>query len=737
MRRLLTSNLSRLVGAILLVVLLALRIADPIFVSNLRNQAFDTYQRISPRPYTRQPVAIVDIDERSLAQVGQWPWPRTRIAELIARLSAQGTVVTGFDIVFSEPDRLSPPRIAADNPSIPDTIRESLSAMPSNEAAMAKAMQSSRVVLGETISRAREANCDPQADGETPHAAVGPDPKGSLVAFTRLVRNLETLTAAAAGRGLFTANPDPDGVFRRVPLVFNACDSLRLTLTLEMLRIATGGKPFLLRSDAAGISSVNVGGVAIPTDQLGRLWPWFSQTQPARYVSATDVLSGSLPAGRLAGHLVIVGTSSVGLEDYRATPIDAAMPGVEIHAQILETILTGQYLVRPNYAIGMELVFVGIAGLLAIIILPWIGAVRAALAAIIAASAFGAGSYFAFTEYRLLIDPTYPIGATLTLFVAMATGNYIREEFERRRIRSAFGQYLAPAMVEKLESDPESLNLGGELRELTILFTDVRGFTALSESYKSDPEALTHLMNEFLSVMSEAIIEHVGTVDKYMGDAIMAFWNAPLETPDHELHACHAAIAMQANVKELNRRRLENWQDGDLPFHEIVVGVGVNSGDCVVGNMGSAMRFDYTAIGDTVNLASRLEGQSKPFGVPIVLGQATALAVQDEVAVLEIDKIRVKGKGEPEHIYALLGDEKMRRSDDFNALVKVNDTMLDLYRRRQWKRALSKIDEFPPLCMRLNINLDGYLGNYAARIRDFHANPPPRGWDAVHVATEK
>ncbi len=732
--------IARLAGLALLLALLALRVADPLFLSAIRNQGFDILQRLHPRPEVKQPIVIVDIDEKSLQQVGQWPWPRSDVARLVDRLTAMGAVVVGFDIVFAEPDRLSPDRVAEDNPDLPEAVRTDLLKLPSNEQVLADALKRSRVVVGETSVRLDDKSLAggdrPIAD--IPHAALGGDPTPFLLKFPKLVQNLPVISEAAAGHGLFTVEPDPDGIFRRVPLVMQVEDHIRLGLSAEMLRIATGGQAFAIRTGNAGLEGIVVGGVFVPTDGSGRVWPWFNASSRDRYVSAGSVLSGEAPPDKIAGHLVVVGTSAVGLEDFRATPVANFMPGVEIHAQIIENILTQQFLYRPAYAIGMELVFTFAFGILVIWLVPRIGAFYSFFAAVSVLGLVASGTLWAFYAHRMLIDASFPGGALAAVFMLMATANYMREEQQRRQIRSAFGQYLSPALVDRLADHPEQLVLGGETRELTLLFTDVRGFTTISESFKSNPQGLTKLMNHFLTALSRAILERDGTIDKYMGDAIMAFWNAPVDLPDHAMRACRAGVDMMKRVETVNaERRKEAPADAAEPFHELKIGIGINSGPCVVGNMGSDMRFDYTALGDTVNLASRLEGQSKPYGVAIVLGDNTATVVADTLAVIEIDLIRVKGKNEPERIHALLGVEEMLADDRFKALKQANREMLDGYRSQAWDAAAAKLAEVERLAETLGTDLEHYIELYGERIADFRTNPPAPEWDGVYVATSK
>ncbi len=737
MRRFWTKNgLSRLSGLVLLALLVAIRVLDPLPVSLGRNLAFDGFQRLEPREYSPAPVAIIDIDDPSITELGQWPWPRSDLARLVDNAMAAGAVAIAFDVLFSEPDRLSPDRIASDNDRLNEGTREALRALPSNDAIFADAVSRGRIVLGQTSIRTAGASdqrgTEPPKDA--PHALLGPDPRPMLMRFPELVENLPALEAAASGRGVFSVRPDPDGVFRRVPLVMLAEDTLRLGLTPELLRVATGGDSFAIRSNAAGVDGIVVARQMIKTDRTGAVRPYLTPSLRTRYVSAADVIENRVPAGRLAGHLILVGTSAIGLEDYRATPLGVAMAGVEVHAQILENILTGTLLERPNYAIGVELVAVVLLGLLAILLVPVMAARRVVVSTILLLAAYVLFTWLLFDRGRMLVDPTFPVLSTLLIAGVLTTANYLREERQRREIRGAFGQYVAPALVERLQDNPESLRLGGETKELTLLFSDVRGFTTISESFKDDPHGLTVLMNTFLTVLSDAILKEGGTIDKFMGDAVMAFWNAPLDMEDHARAGCRAALEMRTAVEELNARRIA--EAGDMPVHRIDVGVGLNTGSCVVGNMGSDTRFDYTALGDTVNLASRLEGQSKPYGVGIVLGESTAGAVRDEMAVIELDLIRVKGKLEPARIFALLGDASVKAEPDTQQVMALNVEMLGAYRSQDWAAAETALAAMEASGAEA-LGLAGYLELYRARIEEFRAVPPGAEWDGVYVATSK
>ncbi|MBX9710834.1 MAG: adenylate/guanylate cyclase domain-containing protein, partial [Xanthobacteraceae bacterium] len=615
---------ARLLCLILLPAMVGLRVWDPPLVEELRVRVFDNYQIIRPREITERPVVIVDIDEKSLAKLGQWPWPRTRVADLVQRLTDLGAAAIAFDIVFAEPDRLSP-SIAADGfRDLDETTRNKLRSLPSNDQVLAAVLKKSPVVLGESGLP----YVIPQPEVKLPLtglATLGGDPQPYLLNFPGLLRNIPILEEAAPGRGLFTIRTERDGIVRRVPMIMMAQDNLMPSLTFEMLRVVTKADTILVKSDNAGVKSVGVPGFEIPTDRNGQLWVHFAKHDNARYISALDVLEGRIPAEVVAQRLILIGTSAVGLLDVKTTPLDPVMPGVEVHAQVLEAALTGQVLSQPNYAIGAELLAALLFSLAIIWFAPILSPLRLlAFGAVVVALLVGT-SWYLFVYEKLLIDFTFPLAVSTAIYLTLVYSSYMSEQRQRRRIRSAFSQYLSPALVEQLAQSPEKLKLGGEERDMTIMFSDVRGFTTISESFKHDPQGLTSLMNRFLTPLTNAILDRKGTIDKYMGDAIMAFWNAPLDDSVHQVNACDAALDMLDSIDYLNAERAREAEEEGKTFIPLNVGIGLNTGTCVVGNMGSNLRFDYSVLGDSVNLASRLEGQSKSYGVPIIAGSRTAL----------------------------------------------------------------------------------------------------------------
>ena len=673
-------------GAILLA-LLALRVWDPDPVTIVCDRTFDFYQVIQPRPTADTAVLVVDLDEASLAEFGQWPWPRTLVADLLANLFNAGAVVVGFDVVFAEPDRLSPDQIANQLVGLDSDTKAALLALPSNDAILADVFRQTRVVVGRAALPEPTAQQNTAAPARPAMANVGGDPDPFLPEFAGMLRNIPELEAAAAGHGMLSLTPELDGIVRRVPALLKVDGKIYPAFALEVLRVATGQTAMAIRTNEAGIDSVVIAGTRLPTDRNGRLWVHYAKRTGERVVSAASVLNRTAPNATIAGKLVLVGTSAVGLQDIKTTPLEGGVPGVEIHAQILDIILAQSFLIRPNFALGLELGVTLIVALIVIGLVPAVGAVWTLLVGGLAALVLIAGSWALYATQGLLIDATYPAAVAFAVYALLTYLSYIREELERRQVRAAFSQYMSPSLVAELAEHPDRLKLGGETKEMTILFCDVRGFTTISESYKADPQGLTTLINDLLTPLTDAILERRGTIDKYMGDCVMAFWNAPLDDPRHASNACQAALAMSAAIEQLNAKRRAQAEADGTAFLAVQVGVGVNTGTCVVGNMGSRQRFDYSVVGDAVNLASRLEGQSKPYGVTIVVGPETAATVGAEFALLELDLIAVKGKREAVCIFALLGNAEVRRDTAFRTLTEDHAALLKAYRGQDWPAA--------------------------------------------------
>lgn len=730
----------RPVAVLLLILALMWNNADPGgFLEIGRAKVFDFYQQIKPRERpAERPVVVVDIDEASLAALGQWPWSRVTVAEIVANLFNAGAAVVAFDMVFAEPDRLSPANVADSLVELDAATVRRLKALKSNDDILADIFtQAGRVVLGQTAVGEVLPGHERDEMPKTSVAALNGDPGPYLEHHVALLRNIPVLDKAAAGRGIFNVAPEPDGVVRRIPAAIMVGETPYPALSVEMLRVALGEVSILTRmrhpSDPTrGIQDIVIRPNVVQTDPEGRIFLYAAPYDRRAYLSAKDVRDATFDPALVAGKLVIIGTSAAGLLDIRTTALDRWIPGVDIHAQIIETVLSGMQLQVPLDAAALEIGATIGAALLMIVLVPMIGARWTLLVFLGVAGALVAWSWGHFVGDRALYDPIFPLLSALILFVQLTYWGYASEEAQRRQVRTAFGRYLSPALVEKLAADPSHLKLGGEMRDMTLLFCDVRGFTTISELF--DAQGLTRLINRFLTPMTNVILDRFGTIDKYMGDCIMAFWNAPLDDADHARHACESALVMMENLGPLNEALEREAKEEGRRHVPIKVGIGLNSGGVCVGNMGSDQRFDYSVLGDTVNLASRLEGQSKPYGVTIVIGDETRMRAPD-YAALELDLIKVKGKTEAVRVWTLLGRPAMAREDWFLALEKAHKAMLEAYRGQDWAGARALLARCRDLKGELAI--DGFYTLMDERIAAFEANPPGPDWDGVFTATSK
>ena len=723
------------------------------FLDAWRNKVFDYYQEIKPREVPtpeNKPVTIIDLDEQSLETIGQWPWPRNIIAQMVENLMQMGAVLVAFDIVFAEPDRMNPSSVASTLVGLDDATKEKLLGLKSNDQIFADVIRKSRVVLG-------QAGRPSETEG-----VKGPPVKKSVAVqklsksasepyvfipkFPSLVRNVPVIEQAATGRfgghGIFSVVPGKDGIVRNVPAFFGHDGQYFPALAIEMLRIATGRPTILAKVNDAGMVEAAIAkGLTVTTDRIGQVWPYFSKRDWDKYVSAAKVLDGTADPAKIKGKLTIVGTSAVGLRDIRSIPTERDIPGVEVHAQLIEAIVHSKYLVRPNYADVAELSILLVGGIIMIILVPWVGAKWTAVLFIMVAGGSMGTSWYLFSEKLYLLDATYAVFGIAVMYTSMTYAGYAREEAERRQTRDAFSKYLSPDMVKRVAGDPGALKLGGDQRKMTLLFCDVRGFTTISEQF--DAVGLTALINKLLTPLTNVILKRKGTIDKYMGDCIMAFWNAPLDDDDQEFNGCTSALAMLGEMEPLNERlRLEAEAEGRKHI-PLKVGIGLNTGTCVVGNMGSDMRFDYSVLGDAVNLAARLEGQSKSYGMNVVLGPNTRNEIKDRLATIDLDYIQVKGKTTGTYIYGLMGDGEVLADPKFVKLQRLIFDAQETYRAQQWDDAQQMFDEIRDLGSdankpwKLEANLHVLCDLYDERIAEYKANPPAPDWDGVFIATSK
>ena len=715
-----------LIGFAILVSFLPIFNPLKIFTS-LQNYSFDSFQRILPREvYSEDPVVIIDIDDRSLAMIGQWPWSRDQLANLTNQ--AYASAALGFDIMFAESDRTNPQNLITSY-SLNKTLAKELSALPSNDELFAEAINNhGTVVLGQALN-----NKDNKKPFEAKFGLVtqGDEPKQFITNYLGAQNNIQLLNKSAAGIGSMSIGNN-EAIVRQLPTFERVENQLVPSLALEMTRVAVGASTFQIKSSNAsseeaygaqtGINHIKLGPLTIPTTPEGNVWVYYTPTKNIPAVSAVDVISGAIPPEFFEGKVALVGTSAAGLLDLRSTPTEKNIPGVTIIAQFIQQIFANEFLQRPDWLFGAEF----LAGLsLAVLItlsIQALGPIGGLSVLIVGSGGIVTSSYYFFKSKLFLVDPISPLIISLSVYIAVTFFNFLFTELERSRVRGAFSQYLSPEMVNRLAESSESLVLGGERKEMTFLFSDIRGFTKISEQYKDDPEALTQLINQLLTVLSNAILDHGGTIDKYMGDCIMAFWNAPTDQQDHRQLAIQAAHSMNEALDQFN-----NEAKVDLDF-ELEIGIGINSGNCIVGNMGSDKRFDYTVLGDAVNLASRLESQSSNYGLHMILGENTYIN-DSPFTIIEIDKIAVKGKSNAETIYTCLKPENKWTEE----LMEKHKAFLSKYRNQSWESANLLIDELISSPNELNL----YYKHMRARIEEYITNPPSADWEGVYVATNK
>ncbi len=711
------------------------------FVQTVRLLAFDTLQKLAPRAYDiRQPVRVVDIDDKTLEVLGQWPWPRTTMAKLIQKIGDAGAASITTDIMFAEPDRTSLVRytkgLEADKA---DEVAKLIGGPLDNDAAFADTISKLPVVLGTVLINDGNPQKPVQKSG---FAIAGDNPRPYLHGFAGVLANLPALNAAASGIGATNWIPDHDGIIRRVPLMFRAGDSFVPSLAAEALRVAQGAGSYVLKGSNAsgetafgantGLNHIKIGAIEVPTDPDGGVWPHFRYFDERSYIPAYKVMNGEMAPDALNGDIVLIGISAPGLKDVRSTPLDAAIPGVELHVQMLEQMLEGQRLTRPDFAPPLELLITVLVSLIIAIMLPRLPAsYSSGLALVVIVGIFG-WSWYSFTKLNMLIDPINPSLAILVVTGACTAWTYRQTQNQRGEIRKAFGQYLSPDLVAQMVANPELLALGGEEREMTILFCDVRGFTGISETLNA--QGLTRFINMLLTPLTGLIVEHRGTIDKYMGDAIMAFWNAPLPNEGHAVDAVTAAIKMANSMTQFNEVWKADCEAAGRVYKEAKVGIGLNTGIACVGNMGSDQRFNYSVMGDEVNIASRFEGLTKQYGVGLAIGERTAeLITSTGMAKIELDLVRVKGRNTPSRLFTL-ADTLEVPDGRIPELVALHESFIELYRSQQWDEAEAKMHQ----CEAIGApGLEKLYHIYADRMAEYRAEPPGADWDGAYTATEK
>ena len=666
-------------------ILFLVKIQDPFLVESTRLKFYD-YLMLD-KPIESKQIVVANIGEKAIEKYGQWPFPRQVHSDIINDISNAGGGYIGSTIMFPDADRFG------------------------GDAALTNTLQQRNVILSQTVTSDCSSSRKDQKTRTTGVAVIGDGQSSDfLPQYPCVLDNVESLQQAAIGVGVTSTLPETDGVVRRVPLLAQSAGEYYPAFALELLRVLAGDPSYQAKINQTGVEALRIPSFdTIKTDQYGRVF-----VNPNYRFQSFEIGEKTYPD--LTDKIVILGVTAAGVSNPVATASGAQSPH-QIQASLLQTLIDGDSVSIPEWAQTVDLVALLVLALSLIVIS------RLRYNIIYVAVLLGAYLYaplYLFKTEHVLFDVTFNILAVAIIYIHIYTVKYIQEYLQKQQIKKQFGTYLSPAMVEKLQKNPDLLKLGGESRELSIMFTDVRGFTTISEHYGTDVQGLTKIMNRYMTAMTARIIENEGTLDKYIGDAQMAFWNAPLDDKDHALNAVRTGLAM---LKDLETFNAEIKNEGIPAFG---MGLGINTDTVVVGNMGSAQRFDYTCLGDGVNLASRLEGQSKPYGVRLVAGPKTAAYVKDVYQVVELDLIAVKGKTEPSRIYTVL-EKKYEKAEI------AHNRFLEAYRAGEWGRALAMAAEMTPL-------FDGQLKDYYEMMQeriDVLSRANVKDWDGVYRATSK
>lgn len=712
------------------------------FANQLENFLYDTRLKLTMPGDVDPTIVIVDIDEKSLAEIGRWPWGRDKLAKLVTELFDYYKVsLIGFDVIFREPDNSSGIRVLnqlgkqelADIPEYKERLGE-LEKRLDYDQMFVDSMKKGPVILGYTFFTKQENNAAIEAGVLPPPVITSEQVKGKYIpaqTYTGYGGNLPQIQAAAAGGGHITPSIDADGEVRRVPMLIKYNGNFYESLSLAMTRFILGSDKVtpVFAQQGTGDSGypelewLDLGyGFRIPVDaNVQALVPYRGRAHSFPYVSAADIIRGIADPKVLQGAIVLVGTSAKGLVDLRPTPVSREFPGVEIHANMISGILDQRIKRMPAYTRGIETIQLILIGAVLSLVLPFLSAVLATVfTGVTLASLVGVNMYF--WSNNLVVPLASSLLLIMIIYLMNMSYGFFIERRGKRQLSSLFGQYLPPELVEEMSEDPQTYTQDAQNREMTVLFTDIRNFTTISEGLT--PEDLSSLLNEYLTPMTRIIYDHRGTIDKYIGDAVMAFWGAPLEDREHARHALYTGLAM---LERLNAIREEFKERG---WPEIYIGVGINTGLMSVGDMGSRYRMSYTVLGDAVNLGSRLEGLTKSYGVEIIVSESTKAAVDDYV-YRELDIVKVKGKDKPIAIYEPIAPSNEVSDVEFRE-VAMNEQAHVSYRAQDWDRAETQFRELLELTQGRKL-----YRIYLDRIAQFREQPPGADWDGVYTFTTK
>ncbi len=672
-------------------------------------------------------VVIVAVDDASLKELGRWPWSRALVARLIDGIAAGGPAVIGVDLVQSEASAACTLEGLDSNldEACRAAVRNAVRGTQSDDARLADAVRASqRTVLGYFFDfERRDAESAPSAETAYPLVQRAPDSRVDRVPRAAVAtQNLPELVSAARGLGYFNFFPDADGIFRHAPLAIRFGDRVTMPLSLAMLQLYWPDRPPAIRFGAAGVDSVRLGPLALPVEEDGQLLIGYrGPGGTLRHISAAAVLAGRVPPETFRDKLVLVGVTAVGVGDVRAAPFDAVFPGVEIHATVLDNILRQDFIYRPRWVGSVHAGLADVAVIFALVLVldlalnPLRGR-AGALVALSALAAYLAGSQLLFTRTGAALSVAYPALAIVLTYLAISVQHYVVVDREKRHTRRVLDLYLNPSLARFVSDHPETLKLGGEKSERTVLFSDIKSFTSFAE--RLEPEQLVELLNVYLGEMTDIVFAQDGMLDKYIGDGVMAVWGAPLPQADHAARACRAALTMVERLVELNARCAERG------WPTLSIRIGLNSGPMVFGNMGSSGHLSLTVMGDNVNLGSRLEGINKLYGSTIIASQATVELARDVIVARELDLVRVKGKAQSVRIYEVLGPAPMEAQ--WTELIAQFHAGLAAYRARDWQSAIAAFER-----ARQARSTDGPSELYLRRCREHLWTPPPPTWEAV------
>jgi len=624
-------------------ILLGIRIDNSDTVKTLRYKTWDYFQKIEPRSSLSDSVTIVNITESDLKKYGQWPWPRHVMAMLHAKISDAGAVLVNYNILFAEPDRMSGVEYLKSMP-MSNALREQLGqTLLDTDAVYATVLkESNKAVLMMSVKNETGVELP-----STTQIIEKGNVKPWLYQYGGIISPLPRLSAGASGMGVNVTSPEPDAVVRKVPILIRINGKIYPSMILENVRLINGSKRIKVIAKDHGIDQILVTKKAgVPVNHNAEMY--INYADPSMYVnmSVDEIMSSNFNENKIKNRIVVVGLDAAGLSVLKYTPF-GLQTDQAITAQALDTLLTGKHLIRIPQADTYEILFMALLGLLMIILVPRTSVLYSVPLLFFVLGGISYASFMAYANKGFLVDPSFAVLFIFLIWSHSTYNNFATQSRLRKQIKKQFEHYLDPGMVKKLQKDPSLLKLGGETREMTFLFSDIRGFTPISEKYKGNPEGLTKLINRFLTRMTDVIIANGGTIDKFMGDCIMAFWNAPIENKKHRESAIKSATQMTDALKELNTQLATEG----LP--QINIGIGINTGQALVGNMGSDQRFDYSVIGDAVNLASRLESSSKTLGKTIVIGEDTRHSIETVFPFEYIDSITVKGKTEEIKVYTI------------------------------------------------------------------------------------